>query len=292
MRSLHFSVSDIAAQLAREAHWTTLGFTFGESGIRDGSFSSMVGDETASSATYFIGWRGSGVLVFGDVRNTGESVVQHDAVGTGLNLAAFVPVFGDGEKVIKNSAKVVLKYPAKAVELFKGVVKYGMLNAVPDAHLPGVINTYLPGVTDKFIKDRVNGKDLLSIIMKGKLEETLQVMKRSDGAVVWLEKGKLGKIGADGKDKGGMGWQHILYNHVYHGKTKEHFDVALESSKYAREDEVFKLIMDGAKYGTDDGNPRRLYKIYNVPGTTKQIQVELSDEGEIITAYPLKNTMI
>jgi hypothetical protein len=41
-----------------------LGFTFGESGIRDGSFSSMVGDETASSATYFIGWMGgSGVLV-------------------------------------------------------------------------------------------------------------------------------------------------------------------------------------------------------------------------------------
>ena len=266
--------------------YAKMGGVFGETGIKDGSMNWLVGDPVASSIPYFCGWMGSGVLVFGDVRDTGESVVQQDAVGTGLNLVAFVPLFGDGEKVAKNSAIVVLKYPAKAVDLFKGMIKYHMLDAVPDAHLPGIINMYLPGIKDRLIKDGVTGKDLLFIARKGKLEETLAVVKRGDGAVVWLENGKLGKVGADGKDKGGMGWQHILYNHVYHGIPEENF--AILGSRYSNEGEVFQLIMDGAKYGTDGGVPGKLYKIYNVPGTDKRIQIGLSDEGRIVTAYPIK----
>jgi len=280
------SAFEIAIQLAREAHWTTLGFTYGEAGIKDGSYSSSVGDEAASSATYFVGWMGSSVLVFGDIRDVGESVVQKDPLGTGLNLAGFIPLFGDGEKVGKNSVKVVIKYPAKAVELFKGLVKYGTLDVVPEAHLPGIIDIYLPGIKDKLIKNGVTGKDLLYITKKGKLEEALGVIKRSDGKIIWLENGKLGKVASNGKDRGGLGWQHILFNHVYHGKTAEHFATVL-GSRYSSEEEVFQLIMDGAKYGTDGGSPGNLYRIYNVPGTTKEIRIALKDDGSIITAYPV-----
>lgn len=278
------SVSEMAGQLAREAHWTTLGFTFGETGLKDGSFSSWVGDVAASSATYFIGWMGSGVLVFGDVRDTGESVVQQDAVGTGLNLAAFVPLFGDGEKVAKNSAIVVLKYPAKAVDLFKGMVKYRMLDAVPDAHLPGVINMYLPGITDRLIKDGVTGKDLLSIARKGKLEETLGVIKRSDGKVIWLEEGvTVAEAAALGR-KGPTGWNHVKEKHFPNPQNNQFADAFGDT--YQDENKIKELIETGAKNG--QFLPTKGVYEYIEPVSGKKLHVAVGSNGYIVSAFPFK----
>jgi hypothetical protein len=55
--------------------------------------------------------------------------------------------------------------------------------------------------------------------------------------------GKLGSINANGKDVGGYGWEHILYNHVYYGNPAEHFATVL-GSNYATEAQVKQLIDD------------------------------------------------
>jgi len=229
---------------------------------------------------------GSGVLVFGDIRDVGESVVQRDALGTGLNLAGFIPLFGDGEKVGKNSVKVVIKYPAKAVELFKGLVKSGTLDVVPEAHLPGIIDTYLKGTTEKFIKNGVTGKDLLYITKKGKLEETLGVIKRSDGAVVWLEEGKIvsGKTNPWVEDKCGSGWEHIMHNHVL--KPNDNHFAKKFGSVYEDPIKVKELISNGVKYG--QYIPEKKVYEYIEPVSGNKLHVAVGSNGYIVSAFPAR----
>jgi len=117
----------------------------------------------------------------------------------------------------------------------------------------------------------------------------MHIVESETGGVqhIWLEEGALVRIDSKGKDVGGYGWEHIMHNHMYYGIPDEHFATVL-GSNYATEAQVKQLIYDGAKYGTQMGNPGYLYKIYDVPGTTKQIRIGISDSGNIISAYPVK----
>jgi len=199
---------------------------------------------------------------------------------TGLNLAGFIPLFGDGEKVGKNSVKVVLKYPTKAVELFKGLVKSGTLDVVPEAHLPGIIDTYLKGTTEKFIKNGVTGKDLLYITKKGKLDETLGVIKRSYGTIVWLEEG-INKQLPNGKWTG-YGWAHINDKHItgtIPGGSKFPDSMSPENVKLF----IFTTIQN------DQGLNQGVRTIYTraLPAPDGRICKIVVDDGKIITAYPI-----
>jgi len=123
----------------------------------------------------------------------------------------------------------------------------------------------------------------------GNLGKTLNIVESETGSVqhIWLEEGELGRVNTLGKDERGFGWEHIKYNHIYHGDPKEHFETVL-GSNYATEAQVKQLIYDGAKYGTQMGSPGYLYKLYDVPGTSKQIRIGIYDSGKIKTAYPVK----
>jgi hypothetical protein len=61
-------------------------------------------------------------------------------------------------------------------------------------------------------------------------------------------------------------------------------------SNYATEAQEKQLIYDGAKYGTQMPPDQygRLYKLYDVPGTGRQLRVGLDKSGEIISAYPVR----
>jgi hypothetical protein len=264
------SAFETAIQLSREAGWVTDGFIYGETGIKDGTQSHKVSEDSASSASYFVGWMGSGVLVFGNIRDVGESVLQRDLLGTGLNVAGFVPLFGDGEKVGKNSAKVVLKYPAKSVEIFKGLVKYGTLDVVPEEHLPGIIDMYLRGSKDKFIKNGVTGKDLLYITKKGKLEETLEVIKRSDGSIVWLE---------NGNNAGG--WTHIVKKHIT-GEISGGTLFPNTMNQDQVKDLVISTVTNPSMTKNVDGTMHYYHEM--IPPNGKYIHVVSSQNGYIKTA--------
>ncbi|WP_342765262.1 hypothetical protein [uncultured Methanofollis sp.] len=76
---------------------------------------------------YLGGWIASGVIVLGDVRDIATTISRGDLTGTGLNLAALIPGYGDGAKVAVIVGKFVGKHPelAKlAVGLMAGVTKY------------------------------------------------------------------------------------------------------------------------------------------------------------------------
>ena len=76
---------------------------------------------------YLGGWVASGVIVIGDLRDIAATISRGDLVGTGLNLAALIPAYGDAAKVAAVVGKFVLKHPElvkPAVLLLAGVTKY------------------------------------------------------------------------------------------------------------------------------------------------------------------------
>jgi len=264
-----------------------MGGVFGETGIRDGSMNWFVGDEAASTASYFIGWMASGVVIAGDVRDTVETIYQWDALGTGLNIAALLPVFGDGEKVVKNSAKHVLKYPEKGAELGKNMAKYGALDAMPNEGVKvTLINLYWKDAGTQFIKEGVVVDDLIYVAKKGSLEKTLQVVKWSDGLVVWLEEGRLvsGKVDPWVKDVGGSGWEHIRHNHCIDTKPGGSDYEGKFGPEYADENKVRELISNGAKYGQKVDTD--IYH-YVEPQSGKTLELIIGNNGYIVTAYPV-----
>lgn len=106
---------------------------------------------------YLGGWIASGVVVLGDVRDIATTISRGDLVGTGLNLAALIPGYGDGAKVAVVVGKFVVKHPhlAKlAVGLMAGVTKYSdettealtVLKASYGDDVLGVLRTH--GATD------------------------------------------------------------------------------------------------------------------------------------------------
>jgi len=76
---------------------------------------------------YLAGWVASGVIVLGDIRDIAATITNGDLIGTGLNLAALIPGYGDAEKVAVVVGKFVVKHPhlAKlAVGLMAEVTRY------------------------------------------------------------------------------------------------------------------------------------------------------------------------
>ena len=76
---------------------------------------------------YLGGWVASGVIVIGDIRDIAATISRGDLVGTGLNLAALIPGYGDAAKVAAVVGKFVLKHPElvkPAVLLLAGVTRY------------------------------------------------------------------------------------------------------------------------------------------------------------------------
>lgn len=76
---------------------------------------------------YLAGWMASGVIVLGDIRDIAATISRGDLIGTGLNLAALIPGYGDATKAAATVGKFVVKHPElvkPAVLLLAGVTKY------------------------------------------------------------------------------------------------------------------------------------------------------------------------
>lgn len=95
----------------------------------------IVGDDVASSPAYFIGWMTSGYFVAGDLRDALEALYEGDNVGAGLNALGVVPLAGDGERSINALKKVVTKYPSKAADLGRCLLKQDIVQRIPGESL-------------------------------------------------------------------------------------------------------------------------------------------------------------
>ena len=106
--------------LARIGREILASAVFGETGLPDGSFYWLVGEETASSPYYMVGWIGFSCLpVVGgiaDIRDAVQAFLNGDPVGAAMNAAGAIPGPGDGLKITGAIAcytgKFVIKHPA------------------------------------------------------------------------------------------------------------------------------------------------------------------------------------
>jgi hypothetical protein len=89
--------------LAKIGREILAGAVFGETGLPDGSFYWLVGEETASSPFYMVGWIGFSCLpVVGgvaDIRDAVQAILNGDAIGAAMNAAGAIPGPGDGIKI-------------------------------------------------------------------------------------------------------------------------------------------------------------------------------------------------
>lgn len=105
---------------------------------------------------YLGGWVASGVIVIGDIRDIAATISRGNLVGTGLNLAALIPGYGDAAKVAAIVGKFVLKHPEMikpAVLLLAGVTRYSdetekALDILRYGYGDEVINVKAHGTTD------------------------------------------------------------------------------------------------------------------------------------------------
>ncbi|MCK9342520.1 MAG: hypothetical protein M0P33_01265 [Massilibacteroides sp.] len=234
---------------------------------------------------YLGGWVASGVIVIGDLRDIAATISRGDLVGTGLNLAALIPGYGDAVKVAAVVGKFVLKHPEllkPAMVLLVGVAPHvdeaaEWANNFRKIHGDDAVN--------KFLKDGITEADL-NVIAKnrGNLLRTMAVVKRADGKVVWLEEGKLGTAaGATSwvyDKEGGTGWVHIVNNHIINPNSGNQFLPLGE--QYANVELVKELIIDCAKTGTMDPKDSVVYwkKIND-----RYLKVVIGDNGYLRTAY-------
>lgn len=127
-----------------------------------------MGDEAASSGSYFVGWLVSGYCYgVGDVRDTVETIYQQDAIGTGLNAFGIIPFLGDGEKSIKNIGKIVIKYPEKLVVFGKFISKELLPNVPYREVRVRVLNTLYDNKAGKLIAGQVTDAHLISLSQRG-----------------------------------------------------------------------------------------------------------------------------
>ncbi|WP_292386594.1 hypothetical protein [Methanoculleus sp. UBA430] len=246
------------------------------------------GADDHDNVYYLAGWVASGVLVIGDLRDIAATISRGDLVGTGLNLAALIPGYGDAAKVAAVVGKFVLKHPEllkPAMVLLVGVAPYTdeaaeAINAIRKAHGDEVIDRLLiNGITEDELKVVVRSN--------GNLLRTLAVVKRADGKVIWLEEGKLGTAaGATSwvyDKEGGTGWIHIVNNHIINPNSGNQFLPLGE--QYVNRDLIKDLILDCAKTGTMD--PRSSIRYWKKIDEEHFLLVVIGDNGYLRTAYPL-----
>ena len=235
---------------------------------------------------YLGGWVASGVIVVGDLRDIAAAISRGDLVGTGLNLAALIPAYGDAAKVAEVVGKFVLKHPEllkPAMVLLVGVAPYTdeaaeAINAIRKAHGDDVIDRLLiNGITEDELKVVVRSN--------GNLLRTMTVVKRADGKVIWLEEGKLGTAaGATSwvyDKEGGTGWVHIVNNHIDHPLGNQFLPLG---PQYADRNLIKELILDCAKTGLQD--PRNPVAYWKKIDEEHFLLVVIGDNGYLRTAYP------
>jgi len=113
-----------------------LGAVFGETGLPDGIFYGLVGEETASSPYYMVGWIGFSCLPavggIADIRDAVQAILNGDPLGAAMNAAGAIPGPGDGIKITGSILCFTGKFPWKAREL--GVLlSKEILPLIPDA---------------------------------------------------------------------------------------------------------------------------------------------------------------
>ena len=282
-----------AINLAKIGREILAGAVFGETGLPDGSFYWLVGEETASSPYYMVGWIGFSCLpVVGgiaDIRDAVQAILNGDPVGAAMNAAGAIPGPGDGIKITGAIACYTGKFPWKAREL--GILlSKELLGPLPDTIKIQVWDLLFDGAGSRLVRGEIGAGDAAKVIDQGgDLERTLSVIKRADGKVFWLEEGKLGTakgeiLGTVYDGKGGSGWIHIQNNHIYYHGTND-FKKAFGDA-YTDENAIKTLIEDGAKYGQkiDDNG---VYH-YVEPISGKILLLIIGSNGYIVTAYPLR----
>jgi len=236
---------------------------------------------------YLAGWIASGVIVLGDVRDIAATISRGDLIGTGLNLAALIPGYGDAAKVIAVVGKFTVKHP----ELLKPamVLLVGVAPHVDEAAeaINVLRKTHGDDVIDRLLKDGITENELKVVERsKGNLLKTLSVVKRSDGKVIWLEEGRLksaaGEVLGAKKDVGGTGWIHIQNNHVYLDNRNQFVEAF--GSTYEDENLIKELILDCAKTGTVD--PKSSIRYWKKINEEHYLLVVIGDNGYLRTAYP------
>ncbi|MCK9330736.1 MAG: PEGA domain-containing protein [Candidatus Cloacimonetes bacterium] len=234
---------------------------------------------------YLGGWVASGVIVIGDLRDIAATISRGDLVGTGLNLAALIPGYGDAAKAAAVVGKFVLKHPEllkPAMVLLVGVAPY-----VDEAAEWANNFRKLHGddAVDKFLINGITESDL-NVIAKnrGNLLKTLEVVKRSDGKVVWLEEG-LTEAEAMARGVRPSGWKHIREDHFPDLVAANQF-ADVFGDAYKDESKIRELIIDGAKYGQKVSDAGAYH--YVEPNSGKILLLVIGSNGYLVTAYPFR----
>jgi hypothetical protein len=238
---------------------------------------------------YLGGWIASGVIVIGDIRDIAATISRGDLIGTGLNITALIPGYGDAAKVATVVGKFVLKHP----ELLKPamVLLVGVAPHVDEAAewAKNFRTLYGDNAVNKFLKDGITEADLHVIAKnRGNLLKTLEVTKRADGKVVWLEEG-LTDAEAMARGVKPSGWKHIKERRdiIVQGERNQFSDVF--GAAYKDENKIKELIMKAAKDGEKVSNPLKkgLHR-YTDPDTGFFLYVAIGDNGYIVSARPGK----
>ena len=137
------------------------------------------------------------------------------------------------------------------------------------------------GAGTRLVKGDVVADDVLNVINKGgKLDETLDVVKYTDGSVVWLEKGYNKQL-ENGKWTG-QGWDHIKGKHItgdIPGGSK--FTISMS------ETDVQTFIYDTIQKNQVTEQGIRKVFTQNLPAPDGRVCKVVVEDGKIITAYPV-----
>ncbi len=233
---------------------------------------------------YLGGWVASGIIAIGDVRDIATTISRGDLVGTGLNIAALIPGYGDGAKVAVVVGKFVVKHPEllkPAMVLLVGITPY-VDEAAEWAN--NFRKIHGDEALDKFLKNGITAEDLRLISnSNGNLLKTLAVVKRSDGKAVWMEEG-LTKAEAKALNRATTGWKHIEEKHILDPEGNQFANVFGEV--YRDESKIKDLIMEGAKE-SQKINDNGVYH-YVEPNTGEILLLVIGNNGYIVTAYPFR----
>ncbi len=280
--------------LAKIAREVLAGAVFGETGLPDGSFYWLVGEETASSPYYMVGWIGFSCLpVVGgiaDIRDAVQAILNGDAIGAAMNAAGAIPGPGDGVKITGAIVCYTGKFPWKAREL--GVLlSKELLGSLPDTIKLQVWDLLFDGAGSRLVRGEIGAGDVAKVIeQNGNIERTLNAVKRADGKVFWLEEGTES-----------TGWLHIFNRRIknYNDVSKEgnQFAYAFDrhGTNYRDAESIQNLIYACVKNGVKDPDDFAYYMkvtdehaIKVVHGRTVVLpDGTIKESGYIITAYPV-----
>ncbi|MCK9330738.1 MAG: hypothetical protein M0Q94_12765 [Candidatus Cloacimonetes bacterium] len=138
---------------------------------------------------------------------------------------------------------------------------------------------------DKFLVNGITESDLHVIAKnRGNLLKTLEVTKRADGKVVWLEEG-LTEAEAMARGVRPSGWKHIREDHFPDLEANNQFAEAFDEV-YRDENRIRELILDEVKYGQKVSDAGVYH--YIEPNSGKILLLVIGSNGYLVTAYPFR----